>query len=38
LALEKRLRTPIPLYLMWRPKGGVFVEGETEVPGALVGK
>ncbi len=37
MALEKRLRTPIPLFLMWRPKGGKFVEGETEVPSELYG-
>ncbi|KAK3167520.1 hypothetical protein OEA41_010647 [Lepraria neglecta] len=37
LALEKELQTPIPLFLMWRPKGGKFVEGETEVPPPLLG-
>lgn len=37
LALEKELRTPIPLFLMWRPVGGKFVEGETEVPRGLLG-
>lgn len=26
------LGTPIHTYLMWRPVGGVFVEGETVVP------
>ncbi len=34
LALERKLKTPIPLLLMWRPKGG-FVEGKTEVPKKL---
>ena len=27
------MHTPIHVFLMWRPKGGVrFVEGETRVP------
>ena len=30
--MEKELRTPVHLYLMWRPKGGRFVDGETVVP------
>ncbi|KAI4150567.1 MAG: hypothetical protein L6R39_002250 [Caloplaca ligustica] len=30
--LERYLQTPIHNYLMWRPKGGRFVEGETAIP------
>lgn len=35
LAMEREFQTPIPLFLMWRPKGGRFVEGETEIPEGL---
>ena len=35
LALSRRLQTPIPLFLMWRPKGGKYVEGRTEIPEGL---
>ena len=30
--IENELRMPVHCYLMWRPKGGKFVEGETVVP------
>ena len=32
IELSEYFQTPIHNYLMWRPKGGIFVEGETVVP------
>ena len=30
--MERYLQMPVPTHLMWRPKGGRFVEGETVLP------
>ena len=32
MELEKELRTPFHCFLMWRPKGGNFIKGETVIP------
>ncbi|KAL8907645.1 MAG: hypothetical protein Q9207_001297 [Kuettlingeria erythrocarpa] len=30
--LERDMQTPIHMYRMWRPAGGKWVEGETQLP------
>ena len=36
--MESYLQTPVHTHLMWRPKGGRFVNGETVVPWEVEGE